>query len=382
VLVVALVAGVGLLLSRGASSSKGAAPSPAAEARSPTAGSADAQPPAPASGQSGASPAWQPPQEQIPIAGCWSGLAAFDKTASLDTFRAALGEAISTRDRHLATYLQERLTELVGGDAGRALQVLAWAEKASQPELGVYMDALKATPAVQDPSVAERLLKMAEDKGAPILNRAAAVDALETQHRLSPSALQRLKALALDVSADSAGWVATRTIGRVMKEEFERTGTYAPYWSELLDISARTEETGVKLLALEMPSYSNPILDGASIDKLSEVMRGDPERDVREMAAFRLAVTEEPQKALEAYRTAFETEHDLCVRWAILRFAVRAAGADALPLVEQFAQKDPRLQQDYVDFKELYATGTVDFARIWQGKKEHHDCIMEEGAPH
>ncbi len=321
-------------------------------------------------------------KEQIPIPGCWEGTLAFDQSASLDTFRAALAKAVAAKDRHLATYLQERLTELVGEDAGKALQVLEWAEKSSQPELGVYMEAIKATGAVHQPAVAERLLKMGEDKGAQLLNRAAALDALETQRKLSPSAIQRLKALAMDVTLDSVAWTATRTMGRVMKEDFERTGTYAPYWKELLEIGGKSEDMAVRLLALEMPSYSNPILDGASIEKLSEVLRTDPERDVREMAAFRLAVTQEPQKALEAYQAAFEKEHDLCVRWAMLRFAVRAAGAEAMPVVEKFAQKDPRLQQDYLDFKELYAAGTVDFARIWLDKKEHHDCLVEEGAPH
>jgi hypothetical protein len=380
---VLLVAACAVLLWRGSpSSSGGAAGAAGAKASSATGAAAQGLAQAGTTGQAAAPQEKQPPKEQIPVPGCWEGTLAFDQAASLDTFRAALAEAVAAKDRHLATYLQERLTELVGNDASKALQVLKWAEGTSQPELGVYMEALKATEAVHNPAVAEQLLKMAEDKGSPLLNRAAALDTLETQRRLSPEALQRLKAIAMDETVDSVAWVATRTMGRVMKEDYERTGTYAPYWKELLDIGGTSEDMAVRLLALEMPSYSNPILDSGSIDKLSEVMRKDPERDVREMAAFRLAVTEDPQKALEAYKAAFDTEHDLCVRWAMLRFAVRAAGVDALPVVEQFAQKDPRLKQDYLDFKELYAAGTVDFARIWLGKKEHHNCVMEEGAPH
>jgi hypothetical protein len=373
-----------LLLWRGSSSSTGGAEGTAGAKASPATGAVAAQGTAQAgaTGQAATAQEKQPAKEQIPVPGCWEGTLAFDQAASLDTFRAALAEAVAAKDRHLATYLQERLTELVGNDASKALQVLKWAEGVSQPELGVYMEAIKASQAVHQPEVAEQLLKMGEDKGSPLLNRAAALDTLETQRRLSPTALQRLKALALDETVDSVAWVATRTMGRVMKEDFERTGTYAPYWKELLDVGSRSEDMAVRLLALEMPSYSNPILDSGSIDKLGEVLRKDPERDVREMAAFRLAVTEDPPKALEAYKAAFAKEHDLCVRWAMLRFAVRAAGADALPVVAQFAQQDPRLKQDYLDFKELYAAGTVDFARIWLGKKEHHDCLMEEGAPH
>lgn len=377
---VLIVAASAVLLWRGSS------PVEEAEARAGSASSASAAGSSPASspvsGQGSTPSEKQPPREQLPMPGCWEGVLAFDKAASLENFRAALAEAAAAKDRHLATYLQERLTELVGDDAGKALQVLDWAEKSGQPELGVYMEALKAAPAVHRPEVAERLLKMGEDKGAPLLNRSAALDTLETQKRLSPATIQRIKAIALDETVDSVAWVAARTLGRVMKEDYERTGTYAPYWKELLDIGGKSEDMAVRRLALEMPSYSDPLMDGASIDKLAELMRKDPERDVREMAAFRLAVTQEPEKALEAYRAAFDGEQDLCVRWAMLRFAVRAAGAGALPLLEQFGQKDPRLQQDYLDFKELYASGAVDFARIWMGKKEHHDCLVEEGAPH
>jgi hypothetical protein len=300
----------------------------------------------------------------------------------MDTFRAALREALSNKDRYLAAYLQERLTELVGGDTGRALQVLEWSRGTSHPELGIYMEALKAAPAVHDPKVAGQLMKMGEDKGASLQARSAALDALETQKRLGPAELQRLKAVALDETVDSVAWVATRTLGRVMKEDYERTGNYKAYWKELLDISGKSDDMAVRLLALEMPSYSNPLIEEDSFAELKRTLTSDRERDVREMAAFRLGVTSAPDKALDIYRSAFEQEHDVCVRWALFRFAVRVAGADALPLLAEFAAKDARFAQDYTEFRDLYASGAVDFARIWLGKAEHHACLVEEGAPH
>lgn len=323
-----------------------------------------------------------PKQDQLPMPGCWEGVAELDKTLSLDNFRQALAAAVGAKDQALALYLQERLTELVGNDAGKALQVLEWAAQSGQPELGVYMDAMKATGAVHQPQVVERLLKMGEDKGAQLLNRAAAMDVLETQKRFTPATMARVKAIALDESLDQVSWVATRTIGRVMKEDYERTGTFAPYWKELMDVSEKSDDMAVRLLALEMPSYSDPLIGGDSLERLDKIMRTDRERDVREMAAFRLAVTQEPDKALELYRTAFPAEHDECVRWAIFRFAVRAAGPKALPLLQQMAAQDPRFVKDYEDFVRLYTEGTVDFARIWMGKEERHQCVMEEGAPH
>jgi hypothetical protein len=323
-----------------------------------------------------------PPREEIPMPGCWDGLATLDSNATMESLRAAVAAAIQARDTALVAYLQERLTELVGEDPDRALQLVTWAVGANPPEPAIYLEALKAAPAVRHPRVTAKLMSVAEDKAVATTDRAAALDAMETQHRLTPETRGRIKAIALDDSADSAAWVAARTLGRVMKEDYERTGAYSPYWKDLLDIGTTSDDMAVRMLALEMPSYSDPLLDSDSIDTLAKVMRTDKERDVREMAAFRLAVTEDPKKALEAYRAAFDGEYDLCVRWAFVRFAVRAAGPEALPLLEEFARKDPRLRQDYLDFKALYASGITDFARIWASKKEHHNCVVEEGAPH
>jgi hypothetical protein len=375
-----ILLGAALLWRRSASGAEGSSEASQSEVSQASGAQASA-----ASGATGGSTQPQqpkPPRELLPMPGCWQGVAELDKTLTLANFRQALAAAISGRDRMLATYLQEKLTELVGDDSSRALQVLEWAEGASMPELGVYIEAVKATAAVQRPEVVERLLKMGEDKGATLLNRGAAMDALETQKRFTPATLARVKAVALDESLDSTAWVATRTIGRVMKEDYERTGTFAPYWKELMDISEKSDDMAVRLLALEMPTYSNPLIGGDSLERLDKIMRTDRERDVREMAAYRLAVTEQPDKALEYYRAAFPQEQDECVRWALFRFAVRAAGPGALPLLEQMAAQDPRFLQDYQDFKRLYAAGTVDFARIWLGVEERHNCIMEEGAPH
>lgn len=378
--VLLLAAAVALLWPRGGSSptaGDGPRPEPGSAAAS-----AQGAAGAPGSGGPGTPSEPQVAEEQIPMPGCWDGLQELDRTASLDSLRQALRTAIANNDRWLAGYVTERLTEVVGADASKALQVLAWAKEAHGPELGVYMDALKAAPAVHDGKVVESLFQMGEDKAMPLQNRGAALDALETQRRLSPSDLKRLKTLALDETLDSAAWVATRTMGRIMKEDFERTGNYEPYWKELLSISGKSDDTAVRLLALEMPSYSNPIIGEDSFSELARILKSDRERDVREMAAFRLGVTEEPEKALDIYRDAWATEADECVRWAIFRFAVRAAGPKALPTLEQFAAQDPRFARDFTEFRDLYAAGTVDFARIWLGKGEYHNCLVEEGAPH
>ncbi|HZH16970.1 MAG TPA: HEAT repeat domain-containing protein [Archangium sp.] len=323
------------------------------------------------------------PQEAVPVPNCWTEIQRLDQALSMDNFRTVLASALLNQDRFLLNYLQERLTRMVGNDPQTALKVLSWAEELGEGmELAVYMEALKKAPAIQHPKVSDRLLQMAENPKGPVALRAASVIGLETQKRFEPAALKRMRALALDETADQVAWNATRTIGRVMAEDFNDTGNFKAYWEQLLDISRKSEDRAVRTLALEMPTYSNPVLDAKSIDPLSEIMRTDRDREIREMAALRLSVTESPEKAVEAYRAAFAAENDFCMRWTFFRFSLRAAGPAALPVVQQFAQQDPRFQQDYLDFKEFYDRGVLDWERIWANKKlyaDHIRCMDSHG---
>ncbi|HEU4413113.1 MAG TPA: HEAT repeat domain-containing protein [Polyangiaceae bacterium] len=337
-----------------------------------------AEAPAPGEAAPGEAARHRPSEEDVvPMPGCFRGLREFDRHATLADLRAAILRG--GLDQPFAEYLRGRLAELIGGAPERARAVLAWAKEASGAELEVLLGAIKDSAAVHDPGVAESLLATGEDKAAATDLRAAALDALETQHKLEPATMARLKAIALDDGADAPAWLATRTLGRVMKEDFEHGGSFEPYWRELLAIGQTSRETQVQLLALEMPSYADPVLGRESIDALAQIMRTDPDRAVREMAAHRLSVTKDPDKVLAIYRQAFPAERDECVRWAIFRFTVRVAGAGALPLLAEFAAIDRRFKEDHQDFVTLYASGTTDFARIWTGKEERHQCLGEEG---
>lgn len=318
-----------------------------------------------------------PAEEELPMPSCWQGLLALDQRASLDELYAALLAAGG--DAALSEYLQERLAEVVGRDPARAQQVLAWAHKAGPPVLDGLLGALKRTEAVQDPQIAGGLLRLAGNKEEPLERRGAALNALETQRHLDAGGIAQLKAVALDDASEGTAWLATRTLGRVMKEDFERTGSYKPYWQTLLDLGQRSPETGVRLLALEMPSYSEPLVEEDSVEKLAKIVRTDPDPAVREMAALRLSLSAAPQPALAAMRAAFPEEKDRCVRWALFRFSVRIAGPAALPVLAEYTRIDPRFKEDYEEFRGLYSSGTVDFARIWLGKTEHIQCPPEEG---
>jgi hypothetical protein len=319
--------------------------------------------------------------EQIPGAHCWQGLLDVDRLVSLDALRDVLARAAASDDELLASYVEDRLADFVGGDVARAMKLLEWTDRASGKELETIYGALKRTAAVRDPAVAQRLLRTGEAANGDVDRRSAALAALETQHRLSTEDIGRLKTVALDPKASDVAWSAARTVGRVMKEDFERTGTYAPYWEQLLDISRTSHEPAVRALALEMPAYADPILERRYVEDLANMLTTAPEREVREMAAFQLGLTEDPDRALAVFRAAFPRERDLCVRWAILRFALRAAGPRALPMLEELVRIDPRFRADLDEFAKLYKTGVLDFERIWLDKSDPHACV-DDAAEH
>lgn len=318
-----------------------------------------------------------PTPEQLPQPPCWSQLVDFDQHASLDSLHRALLAALPAGDALLLQYLEERLAEVIGDDVTRAQSVLGWAEAAGPPLSTHLLAALKQTPAVQRPQIADKLLALGGDANQPLDARRAALEALETQRSLPPERLEGLKAVAMDDHSDEAAWVAARTIGRVMTDEYKRSGTTGPYLKELIDIGQRSGEAAVRSLALEMASYGDIPVDKASLPTLAKVLTSDPDRQVREMAAFRLGLSRDPKAAQAALSSAFSGESDLCVRWAIFRFAVRAGGERALPLLDKLSRIDPRLRPDYDDFVAIYARGVVDFARVWQEKPERIQCLDE-----
>lgn len=321
--------------------------------------------------------AQKPPQEQLPIPPCWDGLLELDEHATIDSLREAMLAGL--QDPLLIEYLEARLADVIGSDAQAALSVLAAAKDAGPPLSTHLLAGLQKSAAVQKPHVADKLLALGADGKQPQELRKAALEALETQHSLSQPMLSRLHSIAMDEHSDEAAWLAARTIGKVMTDEVQRGGSAAPYLKELLDIGQHSAEAAVRTLALEMPSYANVPVDKSALNALAQVLSRDPDRSVREMAAFRMGLSRDPNQALALLAAAFEEERDLCVRWAMFRFAVRAAGPKSLPVLDKMSTTDPRLRPDYEDFVAIYARGVVDFARVWQEKRERIQCLDEEG---
>lgn len=125
-------------------------------------------------------------------------------------------------------------------------------------------------------------------------------------------------------------------------------------------------------------AYTDPPFGEVSRRRLASLILHHPSAPVRVMAASVISTARDTEEVLKVYQQAFQESNDLCVRWNMLKFSLRAAGAGALPLVEAWAKQDARFLQDYSDFKALYDSGIVDWGRIWLGKTANgfHQCDL------
>ncbi|OJT18917.1 hypothetical protein BO221_39650 [Archangium sp. Cb G35] len=311
---------------------------------------------------------------RLPPLTCYAGYLKLEAPHGLEGVRAAIRQAIARNDQGALLFLEQRLAEVIGKDSQAALQVAGWADTTPEPEMSLYLRAVRETEAVRSPAVLDRLANMAESHPDPG-HQASALIALETQHRFEPAMLERLTTLARkDTLTTGVTMHTVRTLGRVMDNDFQRTGRFDPYMSRLLEVALDSTEPSVRGLAIEMGTYPDARIEGPLLQQLAKLQREDPDPDVREMAALAMSSGRDTRAVLEAFRQSFPQEKSECVRWAIVRYAVRAAGAGALPLLKEFGQQDARFRKDHADFKALYDAGHVDFNRVFSSKPNHHRC--------
>lgn len=373
---VALLLGVALLSARSGDEAPPGTPGQATAPGAPPQGPSGKKAAAGHTGQGGP----EQPREKAPrfsATTCWEGLEQFNEQVTLKTFRQWAAPLLAVKDLHVREYLKGRLAELIGNDANAANEVLDWALQAEPTEYKVLMAGLRESQAIALPQVAARLTDIGLDERIPVERRAGFLDALQNVRQLEPAALERLARFAKDPASGEAGWVTTRSIGRVMQQDFNRTGNAKPYLDKLFTIGTESPDEPVRYLALEMEMYADAPLDAQATEKLAKVLATEGSENIREVAAHDLSLAQDKTRALEIYAQAFEAEKDLCVRWALFRFAARAAGKQALPVMEDMAMKDPRFQANYQDIARLYASGVVDFDRIWFGLPDQnpHGCL-------
>jgi hypothetical protein len=369
--VVALLAAVALI-SRGSAEDSGQ--SEAQQAAKPGAQPTGSEP-SDSTGHAGQGARAEEKPPQFNQTSCWKDLEQFNDKVTLETFRAWAAPLLASKDPLVLDYLKARLAELIGNDEGRASEVLGWAREAAPAEFKLLMAGIRGSEAL--PRLAGQLTSLGLDESIDINRRAGFLDELQRMPRLEPAALDKLAAFAKDASSGEAGWVTTRAIGRVMNSDLMRTGNAKPYLDKLLTIGTESLDERVRYLALEMEMHSGVPLDTKSTAHLAKILATEGSDEVRQIVAHDLSFAEDKKQALDIYAKAFANEKDLCVRWALFRFAARAAGKDALPVMAEMAITDPRFQGNYQDFERLYASGIVDFDRIWFSlpSDNPHGCL-------
>jgi hypothetical protein len=356
---VALLAAVGLV-SRGSTAESGKSEEPQA----PTAGTSSKATASAAghTGQGGSDRSKEKAPRFNPTT-CWEDLERFNDNVTLETFREWAAPLMAVKDPLVLEYLKGRLGELIGDDEGRANEVLGWAREASPAEFKLLMGGLRQSQAL--PKMAAQLTALGLDEKLDLGRRAGFLDELQRMPRLEPAALDKLTTFAKDAASGEAGWVTTRAIGRVMQEDMKRTGNFKPYLDKLLTIGTESADEQVRYLALEMEMQAEAPLDSKTVERLGKLLATEGSEDVRMVAAHDLSMSEDKAQALKLFAKNFELEKDLCVRWSLFRFAARTAGKDALPVMADMAVSDPRFQGIFREFERLYASGIVDFGRIW-----------------
>jgi hypothetical protein len=359
---VGLLAGVGLV-ARGSGEEEAQAQAAAtANPKGPTQKGASAG----HTGQGGlAAPGEEAKAPRFSATVCWRDLERFNEGVTILNFREWAEPLLRSGDALVRDYLKARLTELIGNDAGHALEVLEWSRDAQGKSFGMYLMAVRDSEAVQQPQVAARLTDMGLDTRLPAERRAGLLSALDTQKRLEPTTLDRLAHFAKDPTSGEAGWAAARTIGRVLKREVKANGKQAPYLDKLLTIGVESPDEQIRYLAQMMPMHSAPILDAQATERYAKILVGEGNEDGRDVAAHMLSMSEDKQKVLDLFSRSFQTEQSVCVRWALFRFSARLAGKAALPVMANMAVIDPRFQPLYQQFEQIYASGTLDWVRLW-----------------
>ncbi|HEX5751234.1 MAG TPA: hypothetical protein VFZ09_33735 [Archangium sp.] len=298
---------------------------------------------------------------------CWKDLERFNQGVNIHNFRQWAEPLLNSRDGLVRDFLKERLTELIGKDPAHALEVLSWSLDAQGRSFGVYLTAVRDSEAVHQPQVAAKLLDMGLDNALPAERRAGILSALDTQKRLAPAALDKLTTFANDPVSGEAGWAAARTIARVMKREFKQNANITPYMDKLLTIGAQSPDEQIRYLGQMMPMHAAPLLSAEETERFAKILVGEGSEEGRDAAAHNLSLSLDKGKVLDLFAKTFETEQSLCVKWALFRFSARTAGKRALPVMANMAVQDPRFQPIYQDFERLYASGTLDFVRLFNG---------------
>lgn len=316
-------------------------------------------------------------REVEPAPTCWAGLDDFDRTTDLDAALAFIRRAMLDPDPMLHAYLGRRLASLIGGDADRARRVLEAARLAeSEDEMRLLMGALGSAEAAGDPSLLGPLLAAAEEDLASLYG-GLALQTIKHQPTLDDDALKRVTALAYEPAGSNAS-LAIAALGDVMTTAHVKHGEdHGRYLAPMLEMAESVAlHPDMNAFALEMPSYANPIYTPAELARIAALMHEGSEPEMRINAAHLLGAQGRSDVLREEFQRAFAAERSFCVRYIMIAQIGRALGPDIVPFLEWAVALEPRLAEDLQDYREIYASGEVDFERVYRRKPfRYRQCL-------
>ncbi len=278
----------------------------------------------------------------------------------------ALHDAVHKGDGEAMTEVQRKLSEWVGDDPQRALELLGWFRREADPSsLNIVMGSISVNPRIaNDTQVVSAFLDVA--RRDPSSNRRMeALQFLGQGGKRPPEVEREMVTLARgdpDPSVRVAAIVALR-------QQIDLDPTAAQRFNpEFLDAASHATDPQVRQQALQAVRIRE--LTGDQVRGMAAFLRQDEDPSVRITAAEQLGDVR-PQyrtSAMETLSEGFRSDSGEDVRRACMLAIVKAGRGEAVGTLRQLREIDPRLSQDIDDYLGILGNGEIDLDRIWEEK--------------
>lgn len=278
----------------------------------------------------------------------------------------SLHDAVRSLDPDAMTEAQRKVSEWVGGDALRALEVIDWFKREEDPSsLNLLMSSLNMDPRiVNDQRVVGAFLEVAR-RDTSVSRRMEALYFIGQGAKRGPEVERDLLQLArgdADPSVRVAAVVALRQQIDIDPSVAER------YNPEFLLVAGQSTDPGVRQQALQAVRMRQASDD--QVRNVAAFLRQDDDVSVRITAAEQLGEVRAQNRAtaMAALAEGFKSDATEDVRRACMLALVRAGRDEAVPTLRSLRDVDPRMAQDIDDYVQILERGEKDLDWIYEEK--------------
>ncbi len=289
-----------------------------------------------------------------------------DVQGPLRDLLSSLHDAVRKSDPDGMTEAQRKISEWVGADAQRALELLDWFKREEDPSsLNILMASLTMDPRIaNEPRVVSAFLDVARRDASPS-RRMEALSFIGQGAKRSPEVERDLLSLArgdADPSIRVAAVVALRQQIDIDPSAAER------YNPEFLLVAGQSADPGVRQQAIQAIRMRQAADD--QVRSVAAFLRQDEDVAVRMTAAEQLggARAQFRSTAMAALAEGFKTDATEDVRRACMLALVRAGRGEAVATLRGLRDVDPRMTQDIDDYVRILEGGEVDLDWIYDEK--------------